>query len=371
MKTAVLVSCFDWYDMRLKPIRDFLVSKGYKVTVFLSDYDHISKQRINKKNNECCYIRTPEYKKNISVSRILSHLTFAKRIKERINTIKPDLLYVLTPPNSLANVASQYKKKHPGTRFIIDIIDLWPESMPFGKIKKLLPLSFWVRLRDNAIKTSDYVFTECNLYKKKLSHVLDLNRTSTLYLFKNQTDEEKLLIRHLIEKYNDEKRTKSLRFAYLGSMNSILDIEGICAVIKNCIHDGYACELYAIGDGNSRLAFEDAVRKLGCETYFYGALFDEKEKIKILTPCDFAFNMMKGSVSVGLTIKSLDYLSYGLPLINNIKGDTWAMIKKYKLGFNVGDVDIKRAGFNRDKILSFFDKNFSQKVFLSKIESIL
>ena len=42
-KRAVLISCFDWYDTRLKPIRDILIEMGYEVTVLTSDYDHIRK----------------------------------------------------------------------------------------------------------------------------------------------------------------------------------------------------------------------------------------------------------------------------------------------------------------------------------------
>ena len=71
--------------------------------------------------------------------------------------------------------------------------------------------------------------------------------------------------------------------------------------------------------------------------YFYGAVFDQMRKIKILGNCDFAFNMMKESVLVGLTIKSIDYFSMGLPIINNIKGDTWEIVRRYGAGVNVDD----------------------------------
>ena len=48
---------------------------------------------------------------------------------------------------------------------------------------------------------------------------------------------------------------------------------------------------------------------------------------------------MKESVRVGLTMKSVDYFCYGLPLINNIQGDTWKLIRQYGIGVNCGRED--------------------------------
>ena len=43
---------------------------------------------------------------------------------------------------------------------------------------------------------------------------------------------------------------------------------------------------------------------------------------------------MKKSVCVGLTMKSIDYFEFGLPIINNIKGDTWNAVEEYGIGIN-------------------------------------
>ena len=45
--------------------------------------------------------------------------------------------------------------------------------------------------------------------------------------------------------------------------------------------------------------------------------------------------MMKSTVEVGLTMKSVSYFQLGLPIINNIKGDTWNLIKEYDAGINI------------------------------------
>ena len=66
----MLISCFNWYESRLKPIREFLIEQGYKVTVLIADFDHIKKNRISNRYKECTYINVPRYRCNISLQRI-------------------------------------------------------------------------------------------------------------------------------------------------------------------------------------------------------------------------------------------------------------------------------------------------------------
>ena len=47
--------------------------------------------------------------------------------------------------------------------------------------------------------------------------------------------------------------------------------------------------------------------------------------------------MMKPGVCVGLTMKSIDYFCYGLPLINNIPGDTWQLVEEHGIGVNCSE----------------------------------
>ena len=370
MKKAVLISCFDWYEKRLKPIRKLLTENGYQVKVLTSDFDHLKKDKIENKHRECTYLHVPKYRNNISFQRIRSHMTFSKECKQNIEKFVPDLIYCMVPPNRVVDYCSKYKKNHPDIIFVIDIIDLWPESIPLGRVKNLPPSKIWMNWRNKAIKVADFVFTECDLYQKKLNSALIPSKTTTLHLYKEQTDEERELIRKIID---IPKSDDVIRFAYLGSMNNIIDINGICGVIKKFVNGGKKCELHAIGSGVNKESFEAAVAGVGCNTFFYGSIFDEKEKIRILTPCDFALNMMKESVSVGLTIKSIDYLSYGLPLINNIKGDTWDFVNYNRVGINVDfqkNWSISEC-VDRYKIIALFEDNFSVEGFLETVYVML
>ena len=368
MKTALLITCFNWYKARVEPVRELLISHGYEVNVLTSDFDHIKKKTFDNRYSECTYIHVPPYKKNLSLDRIKSHLYFGKQVAKFIKKEKPDLIYLLLPPNNTAKYCAQYKRNNPDTKLFIDVIDLWPESMPLGALKRTPFVLFWKKWRDDAIKVADHVFTECDLYQEKLTEVLSPSKTTTLHLYKEQTEEEQQLVQDII---NCKECDDVIRFAYLGSMNNIIDIEGICAILKDFVSHGKKCEFHAIGDGESRIKFENSVRETGCEPHFYGKIFDEIEKIKILSPCNYAFNMMKGSVSVGLTIKSIDYLAYGLPLINNIKGDTWKFVGDYRVGFNVCVENNLDEKFDHGRIVSLFEEKFSKKTFVNVINKFI
>lgn len=368
MKKALIVSCFEWYKERLEPIRDLLVGRGYDVTVLTTDFNHTQKAERQERFEACTYVHVPPYRSNLSVQRIRSHLCFGREVGAFLEKLRPDLVYAVIPPNTVSNHCRRYKEKHPETRLIVDIIDLWPESMPLGKLRATPPAKLWTRWRDDALRVADHVFTECDLYQEKLGPVLDPARTSTLYLFKDQGDEERALVRQLIGRRGGDG---VVRFAYLGSMNNIIDIDGICGVLRRFAEQGRACELVAVGGGEARERFEEAVKGTGCRTRFCGFVYDEMEKARLLAPCDYAFNMMKGDVSVGLTIKSIDYLSYGLPLINNIKGDTWRLVEAEGIGVNVDGVPADVPEIDHGAVADVFERRFTKASFVRRIGEIL
>jgi glycosyltransferase involved in cell wall biosynthesis len=141
-------------------------------------------------------------------------------------------------------------------------------------------------------------------------------------------------------------------------------------------------KIHIIGLGESKNLFIKTLRKKGIEVIYYGPIYNDDYKIKIFNKCSFGINMMKDSVMVGLTLKSIDYISAGLPLINNIKGDTYELVKDYKIGINVGsDLDLaaKEIAFMsndnyrelRKNTLRIYNENFSEQIFRRKISDIV
>lgn len=336
MKKALLISCFDWYEKRLKAIRSIL-EESYEVSVLTSDFDHVRKEKVNIRREDCIYLNVPPYEKNLSAARMRSHLQFGKKANQYLSEMKPDLVYLLLPPNNTARYCATYKKKHPESFFLVDLIDLWPESMPLGKLKKTFPAHRWADMRNRNLACADHIFTECALYQHLLKEYIPGEKSTVLHLYKRMEHKEKVFLEEQLSMMTNDPQ--ELRLCYLGSINHIVDIDRICRIVRN-LRTKMPVRIDVIGEGESGQRFINDLQNTGASVFDHGAVYDETEKIRILAGTDFAFNVMIDSVRVGLTIKSIDYLSYGIPLINNIKGDTWKLIEKYGIGVNVTD-DLK------------------------------
>lgn len=377
MKKAVLISCFDWYDKRLQPIAD-LFSKKFEVTILTSDFNHIDKSYIKKKRQNCEYLHVPEYKSNISLKRVISHLVFGKKVRTWLDKNKPYVVYLLLPPNNIAYHVLKYKRENPNVKYIIDVIDMWPESMPVAFMKKTKIYKIWKSLRDQSIKSADGVVVECNYYKK---HIKTSCPIYTLYVLKRQTEREVNYYRDNIKKWirmNIENiENNRIVLGYVGSINNIIDIDMIVNII-NVLSKKYMVEINIIGDGMNKDNFIQQLERTTAKVVYHGVIFDEVIKMEILGKCNYGLNIMKDMVSVGLTIKSVDYFSYGLPVINNIKGDTWDMVEKENMGINViGDNVINEITDDinwcvlRENIHKIYEHKFSVDSVINSVGDLL
>ncbi|WP_333646097.1 hypothetical protein [Lacrimispora sp.] len=322
MRIAIVTNSSS-YEPRVYMAADFFVRQGHQVFMILSDFIHREKIKGRPAKENAVFIDTIPYKRNISWKRLYSHYDFSKKVYDYIQNEDFDLLYVLIPANSLAKYAALYKR-HYKKLLIIDILDLWPESLPIDFLKNVWPISIWSAIRNNNLKYADLVITECNLYQKKLECYLKHSQVINVY-WPRETEKKVVL--------NARDNDGRIHICYLGSINHIIDIDFIIKLLS-CIQNHKMIDLHIIGDGESREELLKRLDMAGIKTTFYGSVYGESEKMKILSSCDYGLNIMKNSVCVGVTMKSVDYLYAGLKLLNNIKGDTWRLIENNGVGYN-------------------------------------
>ena len=324
MKKAVCISCSDHYDHRLHVAAECLRERGYDTAYITSDFDHTRKEHFVCSVDGCVQIPAQPYQKNLSLDRILSHRNFARDVFRYLENLpqQPDVLVVLLPPNFLAHYGAKYKKRHPGVKLIFEIFDLWPETFPGGKIKKLLAPVFkvWAALRDRNLNKADFVVTECEMFRQKLG--LPEATSKAVWLCAEPLD---------LPKTAPQLRSDRLELCYLGAINNIISIPDICGLIKE-LTPKKPVTLHIIGKGERQEEFIEEAKKAGAEVIFHGAIYDEAKKLEIMNRCHFGLNIMKSSVCVGLTMKSVDYFRFGLPIINNIPGDTKQLVLEQEIG---------------------------------------
>ncbi|SDA30807.1 Glycosyltransferase involved in cell wall bisynthesis [Ruminococcus sp. YE71] len=358
-----IVNCFDTYEHRVDLLFDTFKAQGHKVIVLSSDFRHIDKVKRTEKKSGYKFFAAIPYTKNLSVTRMRSHNCFSKDVSRYIerHINKIDLIWALIPPNSLVKDISKIKNAHPRVKLIYDLIDLWPETMPVGNVKAIFPFTYWKNLRDRHLRSADCIVTECNLYRKKLKNVLSGMKVETLYLARPFIEYTPHL--HLPE--------DKIALCYLGSINNIIDIDTIVKIVKQ-IQMHKPVSLHIIGDGENREKLISGVKAAGAEVIYHGKVYDRTEKQQILDGCHYGLNIMKDTVCVGLTMKSMDYFEMGLPIINNIHGDTWDFVNKYNVGINykVGkDLDLNSIG--RETVTMFFKGMLTTESFERKVKGII
>lgn len=366
-KNIIIINSSDTFEYRIDMVYKFLKSKGHKVKVITSDFMHIEKKRRTKDNKDYILLKTLAYKKNISISRILSHYLFAKKAGRIIKNVKFDMLYIVVPPNFQASVAKRYKD-NPNVKIIMDIIDMWPESFPSNRTDKF-PFTIWKSIRDKNLSYADLIITECDLYQQRLEKYLDKDKTKTVYWAHNANE---LFCKPDIGKLSNEK----IKLCYLGSINNIVDIEKIGQVIK-AISQRKNVELNIIGSGERKEELIACAKANGALVNDHGKVYDYLKKKSIMDECHYGINIMKDSICVGLSMKSIDYFECGLPIINNLSGDLGKIIDEKQCGINIYEDDwldklfeLENVEARKQNASNTFKEMFAQDVFFSQMEMI-
>ena len=367
---AVLIGCFDHYAHRFFALDDYLKSRGFETTYITSDFDHMFKKSYQCKVSGAVQLHARPYYKNLSLDRILSHRNFARDAFRYLESLpqEPAVVAVQLPPNFLAHYAAAYKRKHPNVKLIFDVFDLWPETFPSGSMKKLLAPAFavWAWIRDHALGAAEFVTTECEMFRNRLK--LANASSATVYLCAKG-----LTIDRVEPQLCDDK----LEICYLGSINNIISIPDICGLIRR-LSAKKPVVLHIIGKGEREQEFIDEARNAGAEVIFYGPVYDDETKMQIMSKCRFGLNVMKSSVCIGLTMKSLDYFRFGLPIINNIPADTQQMVLDHCVGVQLDDdcaekilsLDTGACLQMRRNVTALFDSTFDYEVIMKQYASI-
>ena len=367
---VVIINCFDTYEDRVELVHEFFKENNHDVTVIQSDFRHFKKIYREESKENFIFVKSKPYYKNLSAARLFSHYIYARDAFKIVEYLKPDLLYTFIPPNSLATFAAKYKQKNKKVKLILDLIDLWPETIPIGKAKNYPPFTLWGAMRDKSLKYADFVITECDLYQTVLRKALKGVKTETVYLAKKNIE--------VVSSPN--LSIDEVHLAYLGSINNIIDIPKIIKIIQS-IREVKPVTLHIIGDGESKEELINSAKLVGASVEWHGKVYDPQAKQDIFDRCHFGLNIMKESVCVGLTMKSIDYFQHGLPIINNIPADTTKIIENYDMGVNVNgklnsDIIKKISEYNDKRYLGsqlnniLFSKMFSTQTFNEKMNRI-
>lgn len=321
---------------RSEMVRKYFDDRGFEYELLYANFSHSLKKYRTIDQDGLKPIKTPSYSSNISIKRFVSHAIFALRVFVHVLRGKSDLIYLILPPNLLSLVIIGMLKN--SSKLIVDVVDLWPEAFPMKNrfLKQMImfvPSSLSTGIRKMAIKKSDYCLTESNYFFDRLDLKSKVN-SSVIYLKKFQN-----------LSLDEVRRSSEFSIAYLGNIGYIYDFESLFEILIE-ISKSKECHLHVIGDGPRKKWFFEKLIAKNIKYTYHGASFSEDLKYKVLSKCWFGYNGYLDETEVALSYKSVDYLSYGVPLLNSAKSDTYDLVNSREIGFN----------FSEDNLTILIDK---------------
>lgn len=331
-KTAYFISSTNHYNVRTGKFVNDYVKKGYDVIYVTSDFDHMTKKRYcfnEYKNSKQLHVIS--YKKNLSISRILSHLMFSYKTFYMLLACKPELVYVEVPNNSLVKSSAKYIKIN-NAEIIVDVFDMWPESMPVKTKNMIVNRGFniWRNFRNKNLKFADQIWIECDYYRELLSAQKINLPMETKYLTLENAETS------IETKVSEDE----IDLCYLGSINNIIDISLIEKIVSE-LAKNKRTRIHIIGDGERKDEFLEILKQNSIEIIDHGKVYEIDKLQEIFNQCWFGVNVLREGLAIGITMKSISYFRGGLPIINTVQGDTSRFVEECNIGINVDRHDVK------------------------------
>lgn len=317
MKVLIVAPFYEPKDPLSRPffVQKCLSTNSISRIVLTSDFSHSTGLKRNISN--AITLKTIPYKSNVSLIRFISHLLLSIKmglfILQKHNQFTH--IYITLPLCFPALVTSLICRK----KLIIDIVDLWPGSLPFPKkIKKAFKPFFyiWEHLNKFVIRRANKVISLSSFFINDSG----VSNTGRQILLGSKSN---LLPISLT-------KSRTLNLVYIGNLGSLYDFETLINSISNL---NFSVHLDIIGRGDKYEWLISELAKRGIGYSYHGVIYSNEELVKVFSRADFGFNGFKGTTAT-LSYKSVTYLSYGLPIINSMNGDLSHFVNEYQLGFN-------------------------------------
>jgi glycosyltransferase involved in cell wall biosynthesis len=343
--------------MRYTQLASALAGRGHTVIMWSSDWHHVKKANrglplvYQQDGVEVRLVPTLPYRTNIGWARWKSHAQYArdwaKLAAESVNSgalQKPDCLLLAMPPLGLFQVAEQLTTPW-GTRLMVDVQDLWPETF-----HRLLPrrlrglgriLFFRLhRLAKQAYQRADAVSAVSESYREVI-------KREDLRIFP--------LGMPLPDASPRASRGGPLRLVYIGNLGSLYAIDVLLEAVSRLVEKGVALSLDVAGDGPCRSQVEAYASK-NPAIVFHGYL-SESALVRLLRASDVGVVPMRQNSGVAVPNKVVDYAMYGLCILNGLAGKTQELVETHDAGvfYHVDAVDslmaaIESLNNNREEV---------------------
>jgi len=322
-----------------------LMQRGHEVLIIASNYDHFSqthRQAVcdsidNSHEVPFFWIPSPAYRGN-TLARFWNMLVFSwrlRRTKRLLSQSPPDVI-IGSSPHLFAALGAAHLARHFKCPFILEIRDLWPDSLvELGRFTERHPL----------IKVMKKI--ELHLYRHA-ARIISLLPMATQYLTALGVNEKDVcylpnaIDTDLVPEFTHEKQTK-FTFMYAGAHGLANDLGTLLAAAKILEQRGLTdkIRICLIGEGPDKPRLQGLVLQENIQSVEFYAPLPKKEIYAFLNKADAFMMLLKKSPVFRWGIspnKLFDYLLMSRPVVFGVE-TPFNPVKTHDAGVSVSPSD--------------------------------
>lgn len=279
-------------------------------------------------------------------------------------------------PVMMAEPAIAYRKKY-GVPVVMYCLDLWPESLVAGGIRrKSLVYRVFHKISSRIYRAMDYILLTSQMFRTYLRDEFQIENDRMEYL--PQYAEE------IFGQLPHRKEDGTFHFTFagnIGASQSVVTILEAADKLRDC-----PAFFHIVGDGSDLERLKKIAQKRNLSNVvFYGRLPLQKMP-DIYSQADAMLVTLTADPFLSLTLpgKVQSYMAAGKPIIGAINGETAKIIREARCGFCgeaenpmeladnirrfIGDEHKERMGRSAR---AFYEQRFAKQAFMDKLEHAL
>jgi len=325
------------YFNRFRYLAQKFTAQGYNVTLVTSNFEHFTKKfrsddtNLYQEGYNIIFMPESGYSSNVSIKRFKSHSVFCKNLQKYLLSCseKFDLIYSAYPLICSNIILGEYAKKNT-IPFVIDIQDIWPESIApaLGKAFFLFkPLIKLISYRaDKAYKSANALVAVSQTYLDRGLLKSTPISSTVAYIGADVTKIQEIEPIH--------KDRNEFWIVYVGTLSHSYDLMTVIESAK-LLQDTYEnIKFFIIGKGKDSDKLEALNKELSAKVTFIDAMpYDDM--VSYLKQADLGLNAISKYALQSITNKISDYICTQTPVLNSSENkEIMDLIDTNKVGVN-------------------------------------
>ncbi|MFO1020998.1 MAG: glycosyltransferase family 4 protein [Planctomycetales bacterium] len=266
--------------------------------------------------------------------RVTNYLTYAVRAVWESRRVKDVDLVVATSPQLFCGWGGVFARRGSKTPFVLEIRDLWPESIvAVGAMKRspIIKLLEW--LEKKLYQSADHIVTVGNDYRAGIiERGVDAKKISVV---PNGVDLSRF-VRVDGSELRDQYQSGS-RFvcAYVGTVGMAHGLEVVLSAAEKLKAEKRDdIQFWIVGDGARREELEAMARERQLTNVVFTGMLPKERMAEVMSAADAALVHLRGAdlFSTVMPSKVFEYMAMDIPIIMGVRGQAGEVVEEARAG---------------------------------------